>query len=353
MKFSSILSLASLASAAPYFHSNEGSPDALSVKLEMVGNSDVKASITNNGNSKLRLLKTGTILGNAPVEKNTEAKNVKDQELEFGGVHLTIAYDMLEDGAFQDIDAGQTAEVTFDVGQIRDLSHGGTFDISATGSIPFANEGTNTLAGLVPYKSNKIQAEVDGPMASHSRLVLDQKRTVVKPDCTGSNYTVVRAALRNCANLSQAATQAASFGPDARMQKFYQATDKNTRSVVAGVFEKVKNECLTFDSGVSSLYCTDRFNSCADGVLAYTVAQASYMVYCNLFLTRLPLNAQSCYGQSQSNTIVHEVTHLSQIKGTNDYGGYGIASVQNLTAAQNLNHADTYALFAQSIYAGC
>lgn len=75
MKFSSILSLASLASAAPYFHSNEGSPDALSVKLEMVGNSDVKASITNNGNAKLRLLKTGTILGNTPVEKVQVAQN--------------------------------------------------------------------------------------------------------------------------------------------------------------------------------------------------------------------------------------------------------------------------------------
>ncbi|CAH0058870.1 unnamed protein product [Clonostachys solani] len=351
MKFSSILSLASLASAAPYFHSNEGSPDALSVKLEMVGNSDVKASITNNGNSKLRLLKTGTILGNTPVEKVQVAQN--DQELAFGGIHLTIAYDMLEDSAFQDIDAGQTAEVTFDVGQIRDLSSGGTFDISATGSIPFANQGSNTLVGVFPYVSNKIQADVDGQQAGRSRLVLDQKRTIVKPDCVGTNLTVVRAALRNCASLAQTATQAASFGPDARMLKYYKAVDKATRGVVAGVFEKVKNECLTFDSGVSSLYCSDRFNSCAEGVLAYTVAQASYMVYCNLYLTRLPLNSQSCNGQSQSNTIVHEVTHLSQIKGTNDYGGYGIASVQNLTAAQNINHADTYALFAQSIFAGC
>ncbi|CAG9989014.1 unnamed protein product [Clonostachys byssicola] len=351
MKFSSILSLTSLASAAPYFHSNEGSPDALSVKLEMVGNSDVKASITNNGNAKLRLLRTGTILGNTPVEKVQVTQN--DQELAFGGVHLTIAYDMLENGAFQDIDAGQTAEVTFDVAQIRDLSRGGKFDISATGSIPFANEGSNTLAGAVSYASNRIQADVDGQKASLSRLVLDQKRTVVKPDCTGSNYTIVRAALRNCANLAQAATQAATFGPDARMQQFYQATDKTTRGIVAGVFEKVKNECLSFDGGVSSLYCSDRFNSCAEGVLAYTVAQASYMVYCNLYLTRLPLNSQSCYGQSQSNTIVHEVTHLSQVKGTNDYGGYGISSVQNLTAAQNINHADTYALFAQSTFAGC
>lgn len=47
------------------------------------------------------------------------------------------------------------------------------------------------------------------------------------------------------------------------------------------------------------------------------------------------------------------MTHLSEIAGTSDYGGYGYDFVQSLSPAQNLNHADTYTLFAQSIYAGC
>lgn len=41
------------------------------------------------------------------------------------------------------------------------------------------------------------------------------------------------------------------------------------------------------------------------------------------------------------------MTHLRQIKGTSDYGGYGYNFVRSLSAAQNLNHADTYTLFAQ------
>ena len=41
------------------------------------------------------------------------------------------------------------------------------------------------------------------------------------------------------------------------------------------------------------------------------------------------------------------MTHLTQVKGTSDYGGYGYNFVRSLSAAQNLNHADTYTLFAQ------
>lgn len=40
------------------------------------------------------------------------------------------------------------------------------------------------------------------------------------------------------------------------------------------------------------------------------------------------------------------MTHLREIKETTDYGVYGYEAVRALTAEQNLNHADTYAMFA-------
>lgn len=142
------------------------------------------------------------------------------------------------------------------------------------------------------------------------------------------------------------------------------------------------------------------------GVIAYTVPGLSAMAYCSIFWN-LPAMPSGCYTQTRGSTAVHEVTvrtfflfpivhsartgltmdlryrvfwqgnrltdepqHLSQIAGTSDYGGYGktLAEdghglhasgllgynfVRSLSAAQNLNHADTYTLFAQSIYAGC
>lgn len=49
----------------------------------------------------------------------------------------------------------------------------------------------------------------------------------------------------------------------------------------------------------------------------------------------------------------HLPRHLTQVKGTDDYSCYGYSCVRGLTAARNLNHADTYAQFAQAIRVNC
>lgn len=66
MKFSAgIVTLASLAAAAPAV-----SDPKLDVKLEMQGNSKVKAVITNAGAQAVKILRTGSILDNSvPVKK--------------------------------------------------------------------------------------------------------------------------------------------------------------------------------------------------------------------------------------------------------------------------------------------
>lgn len=67
MKFLSLVSLATMALAAPSVEKR--APTPLDVKLEMVGNSEVKATVTNTGKSNLKVFKTGTILDSAPIEK--------------------------------------------------------------------------------------------------------------------------------------------------------------------------------------------------------------------------------------------------------------------------------------------
>jgi deuterolysin len=67
MKFSTIASLATIASAAVVDMAKRDSP--LDVKLEMVGNTAVKAIITNTGDSDLKVFKTGTFLDDSAVEK--------------------------------------------------------------------------------------------------------------------------------------------------------------------------------------------------------------------------------------------------------------------------------------------
>ncbi|EKG17402.1 Peptidase M35 deuterolysin, partial [Macrophomina phaseolina MS6] len=69
MKFSAGFSLvmAAMASATAINLNKRDTP--LDVKLEMISNSEVKATVTNKGLSALKLYKTGTILDQAPVEK--------------------------------------------------------------------------------------------------------------------------------------------------------------------------------------------------------------------------------------------------------------------------------------------
>lgn len=68
MKFIASFSLfATLAAAVSVDVTKRDTP--LDVKLEVIGNSGIKASITNTGSSALKLFKTGTILDDFPVEK--------------------------------------------------------------------------------------------------------------------------------------------------------------------------------------------------------------------------------------------------------------------------------------------
>lgn len=69
MKFSAGLSLvlASIASSTAVNLNKRETP--LDVKLEMVGNTEVKATVTNTGASPLKVFKTGTFLDSSPIEK--------------------------------------------------------------------------------------------------------------------------------------------------------------------------------------------------------------------------------------------------------------------------------------------
>lgn len=74
--------MATMAAAAP---TEKRAPTPLDVKLELVGNSEVKATVTNNGKNNLKIMKTGTLLDTAAVEK---------VEVLSGGEHQHLLYDV-------------------------------------------------------------------------------------------------------------------------------------------------------------------------------------------------------------------------------------------------------------------
>ena len=137
------------------------------------------------------------------------------------------------------------------------------------------------------------------------------------------------------------------------MTEYFKSTSTSTKSAVATVFNNIATQCGSTTSGNSRYYCSDILSACSGGVLAYTYPSTSQMVNCPLFFSGLTALSRQCHAQDQATTVLHEMTHLTQVKGTSDYGGYGYNFVRSLSAPQNLNHADTYTLFAQALYAGC
>ncbi|KAK8094810.1 deuterolysin metalloprotease protein [Apiospora hydei] len=357
--FATVTLLASAASAAVLDVTKRDVP--LAVTLEKTGNTQVKATVVNNGKEAVKVFKTGTFLDDAAVEKVdvfqgyllTYNSPNKAEKVAFDGLRLRVATSGLPEDAFRVIAPGASVEATFDIAHLHDLSQGGAYDVVSTSGFLTAALDSTTLDGVVPYTSNTLKAvEVDGAQAAEARASFIGRRTSLQSDCTGSKSTAIRSALSNCASAARNAASTARSS-SSKMTEYFKSSSSSTVSTVANVFTKVASECGSTSGGSSRLYCSDVYGACSSGVLAYTLPSSSYMAYCNLFFSALSGVSRTCHDQDQASTVLHEATHLTQIKGTSDYNGYGYSYVRSLSASQNLNHADTYALFAQSIYAGC
>ncbi|KAF2140763.1 uncharacterized protein K452DRAFT_288850 [Aplosporella prunicola CBS 121167] len=357
MKFFTKLSLAalvSLASSASLNLNKRESP--LDVKLEMVGNTAVKATVTNNGATDLNLLKKGTFMDSAPVEK-VEIYSA-DSRVAFDGVKFRLATDNVAEDAFTTIGVGKTVEVTFDVAEMHDLTTGGSYDLLAQGAIPYAEAGSTTLVDALPYLSNKVTAKVDSAEAAKVRAAFTEKsnnlkvRASLQSDCTGTRGSSTRSAMTNCVSLANAAASAATSGSSSKFSEYFKTTSSSVRSQVAATLKKVASECGSTSSGYSDYYCTDVYNYCESNVLAYTIPSQSVVVNCPLYFSALSVLTSTCHGQDQSTTTLHEFTHLSEIAGTDDLG-YGYSAATRLTTSQALNNADSYALYANAIHVGC
>ncbi|KAJ3479699.1 hypothetical protein NLG97_g8254 [Lecanicillium saksenae] len=347
MKFLSVLTSAASVTAAAL---QDASKAQLDVTLQVVGNSQVKATIQNNGKEDINLLKDGSILDSSAVQKVKVATG--DHSLPFLGIKKRISTKKITGSAVQHIPAGQSIEVNIDVAHAHDLSTGGKFSVNAAGSLSVV--GNNGVAGSVSYTSNTIEVSVDGKEAAAARhaFTKTKKRSIVQSDCSGQRLQVTKTALSNCKKLAQAAGQAASSGSADRMEEYFKASDSRTRQEVAGVFSRVAKECGSTTSGVAEYYCTDVGNDCGGNTLAYTSPSESYMVYCDLYFDDLPAVTSQCHEQDQATTNIHEDTHLNQIQGTDDLG-YGYDEIRGLSASQELNNADTFALFANAVYSDC
>ncbi|KAF3018833.1 hypothetical protein E8E14_005465 [Neopestalotiopsis sp. 37M] len=355
MKAAPIIScLASLASAAVVSLDKKASSSSpLAVEIEQIGNSEVKATITNTGATALKVLKAGSILDESPVEKSKVSQG--DSKVAFSGLRLYVHTEDLSDSAFQTIETGETVEVQWDAATVHDLSAGGDFNISAAGSLRYAEANSTKIAGQVLYNSNVVSAAVDGVKAAkvHTafKAAAKAKRTETQSDCSSSKQSTISTAVANAKTYAEKASAAATAGTN--MEEYFQSTSSSTVSTVTGVFDTISSTIFNSDDSGVPLYCTDIGNACSDGVVAYTQPGSDeYIVVCDYWF-QFPATGSTCHVADQPYVLIHESTHLTEVKGTDDvcYGYEGC--VTDISASEELDNADTYALYVNSIIVGC
>lgn len=285
------------------------------------------------------------------TSKSQLTQATADGDVAFEGVRLYLAPEV-EESQFQEIAAGESVEVTFDVAEVFDLSNGGDYDIQSSGNLRYAQGGDISQLSSLSYESNKISASVDGAAAAQSLSSFQslQKRVTVNGDCTGAQRTAVETSVKNTHDIAVKAAEAARNGPANKMIEYFESAGQSARNTVATAFEKMARAYAS-SGGLPDLHCRDVQNYC-QGAVAYALPPQNLIVFCSSWFN-YPTLTPGCRKVDQAHIAVHEATHLSMTKGTDDYGTYGYENSIALPASRNLNHADTYAYFAHDTLSGC
>ncbi|THX70752.1 hypothetical protein D6D05_08496 [Aureobasidium pullulans] len=357
-----LIALATTASCTVIDLDKRASP--LDVTLTPLGNTKVKAAVTNNGDVSYNLFYKGTFLDEAPVDKLHVTSAGKtfwaikfQQELAakapFTGILQRLATTQLTEESFKPLMAGQTIEVEVELAELYELSTSGAYSVLAAGSVPYAELNSTVLSGsALSFSSNTLSVDVDAAEAAKVEFAVSklEKRTAIQSDCTGTKLTAIRSALSNCNRLATAAATAATSGSASKFQEYFKTTSSTTRNTVAARLRAVASDCASTTGGKTRTYCTDIYGGCSSGVLAYTLPSNNYIAYCPLFFSDLPGLTGSCHAQDQATTVLHEETHAPGVysPGTED-NGYGYSAATSLSSSRAVLNADSYALYANGM----
>ena len=172
---------------------------------------------------------------------------------------------------------------------------------------------------------------------SRRELNLEKRASV---NCsTSSQSSFISASYSEGKSLAaQAAAYINSNGASDSVYKAY--FGNNPTSSVISKFTAVANE----NSSSRTLSCSDPYNVCSGGVIAYTLIATTNIYFCSIFYSEVApgtlcsgntVNARNLRGA----TTLHELTHA--VAGTVDVG-YGCPANQARSDSDKLKNADNY-----------
>ncbi|PKY03305.1 neutral protease 2-like protein [Aspergillus campestris IBT 28561] len=325
----------------------------LDVTLSRVEDTRIKAVVKNVGSEDVTFVHINFFKDTAPVKKVALFQH-DDSEIAFEGVEKLFKSSGLTEDVLTSLAPGDVYEDEFDVASTSNLSKGGHVTLHAVGRVPVVEN--STITGSMPFKSNKLVIDVDGPKASKVAAAMKtmHKRTTVESCPSNDKQSALTTALQNAAYIASQAADAAESGPDVRFQEYFGTTDSETRGIVAARLRAAAAEASSTTFGQTSYYCYDVDEWCSPNVLAWTTQTTNTIANCDLYYTDIPPLTSVCHDQDQATTTLHELTHAPGVynPGTEDFG-YGYDAVAALSPDNALNNADTYSLFANAVYLNC
>ncbi|KAM5449635.1 putative deuterolysin [Microsporum audouinii] len=361
-----LAALSSLAAPVVGFSIPRGVPvsqSMIDVKLSSAGNSMVKATITNNGDRALNLLKFHTIMDSNPTRK-VSIESQDGKEVQFTGMMPRYKNTDLKPTYFMSLPPKGTVEHSFDIAATHDLSRGGQFTLKAEGMVPIAEENSTNITGAAQYHSNELHMTIDGDQAASVKSAIGvakrdgpftriDKRTKIDMQSCGNRQELqsLTAALSASAKLSSMSAQAVSQNQQKYMEYF---KDPKYAKTVQSRFQAVAKESSSTNNGGTTYFCSDVMGGCEEGVLAYTLPSRNQVYNCPIYYSELPPLTKECHAQDQATTTLHELTHNPAVQEPFcEDNGYGYERATALSAEKAVQNADSYALFANAIYVGC
>ncbi|KAK2592785.1 hypothetical protein QQS21_009528 [Conoideocrella luteorostrata] len=218
------------------------------------------------------------------------------------------------------------------------------------------NSNNNINNNTIPAHPDGILGRLRCGLVPASATTDASKRAAIENDC-GQNHQggaeAIQEALRTCVTYANAGAEETSSGSSGLFELFFKEENVGQKSYVAEQFRAIAEECQAEESGGISITCTDgQIEACGTDIVAWAKkaqagARGDRVQLCPPFFDGLP---NGCGNLDQPGVIVHEFSHA--VVGTDDIG-YGMGAVLGNSYEQNLNHADTWALFAQAASLRC
>ena len=300
----------------------------------------ITVSITNESSEPLKVL-----TWNTPFEKTLSADLFQIQNGKNRSQYLGI---MVKRGTPTEADytllnAGETRTVSVELAKYYKMEVKGNYEVSYKGSF-------RSLTKNAKQKESSVLHKTSNPSINIS-FTPSQKKTVtttknkVNPtfnSCTTSERNKLNiahnAAITIARNASQTMNSASANTTGERYSTWFGAPSSIRQSTVTSHFSNIYS---TLDTQNISFDCT-----CTDSYYAYVYPSQPYTIYlCNAFW-----GANVTGKDSQSGTLVHEVSHFTIVANTDDYE-YGYSASKALAVSdpsKAMFNADNHEYFAEN-----